>query len=746
MANLDCTYVEVPAKRRPPKSVLDLEARLEHSEAQLERSEELVRRLRAELTNAHFSTSSTNTPSSNSSTLSENERAPYAPADTQSFDASILPIASLSIMRATLHSLTAPPVAPHADDVLDLEIANEFEKLSVGTQSNIFFGKGSGVNLVNAALDFTRKEPQSRRFSDDSPDDSRGREGGGTWTSRRPRYWTWKTHVSHPHTFKFPSDTEMGDLVELYFARQNIYLPLLHRPIFERAIADGLHLRDDGFAGTVLLVCAIGSRWSTGPGVCDPSLDCGWDFFNQVQLAGGSLLRSPTLYDLQHYCLAAQFLVASSMPHIWWTLVGVGLRLAQGFGAHRGKARTESPSVEHELQKRAFWVLVYLDRLASCILGRMSSVNYFEFDVDLPLEVDDEYWEDEKHPFQQPAHKPSRIEFFNVMMRLNHILGFSLKILYPLKKERTAFSINDSWLEQAIIELDSAFNDWRDQIPDHLRWDPMLDDPVFFDQSVALHCAFYHLQIVIHRPFIPMTRPASTGLPSLVICTNAARALANVVDVQRRYKGNIPRPLNLPMMFTSGMVLLLNILSSKRSGLLADPKREIANVHKCMDVIRLCESRWQLAGMLGDVLGELASFCQLPPSHTRAGEPNADNQPPADVIFDTLPGSRSLRQPDIQPPQHEAPFPPFPSSLFASGDPTDPEIPDFVLPNPMPTSSTSAIQPEDDTYTDPAQASRELAAMMNHLDRDVMAVWTNAPTGLGAADWGAYFSYFSEST
>ncbi|KAJ7339068.1 hypothetical protein DFH08DRAFT_812460 [Mycena albidolilacea] len=238
----------------------------------------------------------------------------------------------------------------------------------------------------------------------------------------------------------------------------------------------------------------------------------------------------------------------------------------------------------------------------------------------------------------------------------------------------------------------------------------------------------------------------------------------------------------------------------RRSGLLSDPKREIANVHKCMDVIRLCESRWQLAGMLGDVLGELASFCQLPASHTRAGEPNADNQPPADAIFDILPSSRSWRQPDIQPPQHEAPFPPFPSSLFANGDHTDPEIPDFVPmptsspiinrqrtpyltfclpdiqppqneapfppfpsslfasgdhtdpeiadfvpPNPMPTSSTSAIQPEDDTYTDPAQASRELAAMMNHLDRDVMAVWTNAPTGLGASDWGAYFSYFSET-
>jgi hypothetical protein len=61
--------------------------------------------------------------------------------------------------------------------------------------------------------------------------------------------------------------------------------------------------------------------------------------------------------------------------------------------------------------------------------GISTDVTSPRFDVDLPLEVDDEYWEDEKHPFQQPGHKPSRIEFFNVMMRLNHILGFSLKIL-----------------------------------------------------------------------------------------------------------------------------------------------------------------------------------------------------------------------------------------------------------------------------------------------------------------------------
>jgi hypothetical protein len=42
---------------------------------------------------------------------------------------------------------------------------------------------------------------------------------------------------------EFPSDALMSDLVELYFTRENIYLPVLHRPTFERGVAEGLHLR-----------------------------------------------------------------------------------------------------------------------------------------------------------------------------------------------------------------------------------------------------------------------------------------------------------------------------------------------------------------------------------------------------------------------------------------------------------------------------------------------------------------------
>jgi hypothetical protein len=41
----------------------------------------------------------------------------------------------------------------------------------------------------------------------------------------------------------------------------------------------------------------------------------------------------------------------------------------------------------------------------------------------------------------------------------------------------------------------------------------------------------------------------------------------------------------------AGVLLLLNILSGKRSGLLPDLTREMTHVHKCMESVRLCESR-----------------------------------------------------------------------------------------------------------------------------------------------------------
>lgn len=56
----------------------------------------------------------------------------------------------------------------------------------------------------------------------------------------------------------------MNELVNLYFYYNNSLVPLLHRPTFEREIAEGLHWRVTGFAEVLLLVCSLGARYSSG--------------------------------------------------------------------------------------------------------------------------------------------------------------------------------------------------------------------------------------------------------------------------------------------------------------------------------------------------------------------------------------------------------------------------------------------------------------------------------------------------
>lgn len=146
-----------------------------------------------------------------------------------------------------------------------------------------------------------------------------------------------------------------------------------------------------------------------------------------------------------------------------------------------------------------------------------------------------------------------------------------------------------------------------------VRWDPNREHEVFFNQSVTLYTTYYHLQILIHRPFIALPRkPSRLSFPSLAICTNAARSCSHIVDIQqRRFASRTPFNqvgllvtivgcteasdmciVSQMSVFTAGIVLLLNIWGGKRSGLSTDPNKEMADVHKCMQSLRSCEERY----------------------------------------------------------------------------------------------------------------------------------------------------------
>ena len=84
-------------------------------------------------------------------------------------------------------------------------------------------------------------------------------------------------------------------------------MPLLHRPTFEKSVAEGLHFTDSMFGATLLLVCAHGSRYSEDPRVLAEGSDnprsAGWKWFEQVNVFRRTLFQRTTLYELQMHAV-----------------------------------------------------------------------------------------------------------------------------------------------------------------------------------------------------------------------------------------------------------------------------------------------------------------------------------------------------------------------------------------------------------------------------------------------------------
>jgi hypothetical protein len=61
-----------------------------------------------------------------------------------------------------------------------------------------------------------------------------------------------------------------------------------------------------------------------------------------------------------------------------WYLVGLGVRAVQDIGLNK-KGTGTKPTVEGELRKRVFWVLLFLDSLLSASVGRPAAMNISEY-------------------------------------------------------------------------------------------------------------------------------------------------------------------------------------------------------------------------------------------------------------------------------------------------------------------------------------------------------------------------------
>ncbi|KAK7457844.1 Gypsy retrotransposon integrase-like protein 1 [Stygiomarasmius scandens] len=514
-----------------------------------------------------------------------------------------LPVSNYSSGSSAPEAVDSSSPAETSEETDNVEnLTRQLSKFSFGLAGNTHYGESSSLMLMMAAMDHG-KELHGSNLPD--------------WNSilsavKRPEFWNntswpvWYRSTERYPPLEFPPQSQLQQFVDAYFVERDVYNILLHRPTFERSIFEGLHLRDDAFGAVVLAVCALGAN-SLSP--C-PRLDVTEDpWFSQIRLERFVFSPKLELYHLQLYCLYVFYLQsAASEIDLTWLIVGIAIRRSQEKGAHRRHTTNLEHTVEGELWKRAFWMLIVIDTHMTSMFGRPRAISIQDFDLDPLVECDDEYWEptDSTQAFIQPEGIPSKISYWNSYLKLIEIRGFALLTIYSVRKSElgSKMGIGDTeWYQKAVMELDSALNKWLDSVPEHLKWENQNDTSIFCSQSAILYSTYYWIQIQVHRRFIPRPgRSSSTSFPSLTICTNAARSCIRVCEAHYKKKPSLLLPHFLISLFGSAIVLILNVARSAQMNPSFDRQKDFLDIYRCIELMRLYEDRYTAGGRVVDTI------------------------------------------------------------------------------------------------------------------------------------------------
>ncbi|KAF8320309.1 hypothetical protein DL93DRAFT_2052668, partial [Clavulina sp. PMI_390] len=412
--------------------------------------------------------------------------------------------------------------------------------------------------------------------------------------------------IVRPSEAAFPAEELARKLIDNFFNNRNSMLTyILDKEEFYRRYANGDHHREDDYAALLLMVFAIGSRFTrkSDPATYkqhDDVLTAG-DGYIELAEPYYRMFQSPvTLEELQGMSMLGFFQYLSGRSHPAWIIVGIVLRLGFDVGAHR--KRPETTTKQAEYWKRTFWYLFPFPRVRfycaalAILLTLVVSSTSFDLDFPAPIEGED-----------------APLDAFRAHLELVRIMDYTMRALYSIKKPYMLEGLLKEEYDQTLVaELDSALNEWFENIPEHLQWDP--EHPPTGDNlelSVQLYINAYNISQLIHRPFIPAPGTTSKlAIPSLAICTRAARACSNILNVARIHKLTL-LPGTIPSAFASSITLIISAWSALRGGSKLNYNTHILDVDKCLRYMMLVEDVYPIAGRQVDILREIADLAGM---------------------------------------------------------------------------------------------------------------------------------------
>ncbi|KAI8147803.1 fungal-specific transcription factor domain-containing protein [Fennellomyces sp. T-0311] len=289
------------------------------------------------------------------------------------------------------------------------------------------------------------------------------------------------------------------DLLGIYFEHVHPYLPIIHRPTFQK------QLQDKKICELLLYAMyAVASRWQPQPKQQqqDPS---GWSYYETAFKLLDNYADAPRLSTVQALILMIKYHEHVRRPGFFWRTrfyFQLIVRMCQDLELYRHRSGDQPRAADTEQRSRVFWAVYAYDVLTSTEQGTLA--NFTNCSVEFPQLLKEE-----------DGTERDVITYFHWTAKISHLHGKILSFL-RLKYGQNADDPSDdathvrpltATQEQKQRDaLVSSIDELGKAMSAAIRQPPSTDDKSSAKQypyyaSRFLYMAFHFTAILLHRPY-----------------------------------------------------------------------------------------------------------------------------------------------------------------------------------------------------------------------------------------------------
>lgn len=374
-----------------------------------------------------------------------------------------------------------------------------------------------------------------------------------------------------------PSHDLMERLIDLYMAKAQYMLPLLHEPTFRRetqAVYSGSTDPTLNFQLHLVIAISMQKLDRQYAGLADSYYLAALPYLDAA-------VKRMDLASLQCFALIAQYSLLTPTRTASYWVVGLAARLCQELGLCEENTISQSSegvrynTLEVDMRRRMFWIITSLEYGLAHSLGRPScfGVSVDHIDVDFFALCDDRYITANG---LLPGHHPIMKKCISIHFLKMRLLQAEIRRTLYLKRRDTPTSEDDPWFQHMLRKIDS----WMADNPKNDEGSGLSKDWFIVRRNTMI--------VFMYRPSPQIPQPSPEAAER---CYEAS--VFNIALQKAQVEGNL---IDITWIFTQAIFMALNtVLWSLSYQAIREthPKEEVmSHVQDALTAIDLCADRW----------------------------------------------------------------------------------------------------------------------------------------------------------